>query len=251
MRRFAFVSDILIRSFFIFLIAYLWASFYIRGFALSFIAAFLVTCLVNAGIMFVQNKRQTRKTRTRERVEHMQKIALQFKFLTPAQSLALVEEGIDILGKDISGQSIHTYLHKPVTEADIIEAIYKTSTGKKTVVIAQDFPPELKVFFAGLKIDLELVNFEVLYDELLDKTQTFPPITIEKSENKKLRWREIHRLFFNRRKAKSFLVVGIFILLTSFIVRPSLYYIIIATIVFGIAIIGFFLPNQNKSNIFN
>ena len=179
---------------------------------------------------------------TRERLDHMQTIALQFKFMPQAQSALFLADLIP----PSSDYQVFSLLHKSVTESDIVEALNRTFATKKTIIIAQDFDPRIRAFFSGLRLNIELVNFEMLYDEILEPKQVFPPITVEKKANTRFKWREFHNLFFNRRKAKSFLLVGIFIMFTSLIVRPSLYYIIIASLVFGVAIVGFLRPRINN-----
>jgi len=249
MRHFAFFSDIIIRSFFIFLLVYLWVSFFVRGFVLTFLAAFLITALINAGIMFIQSKRKDRRTRTRAKLDHMERVLWQFKFMSPLDTAKLIHDALVKKQSNTENFSIFTSLHKQINEDEIIGALNQTEATKKTIIIAQSFPPELRSKFNVLKLDLHLVDFEALYDELLEPTNTFPTLTIEKNTNKKFNWKEFQNMFFTRKKAKSFVFVGVFILLSSFIVRPSIYYIIIATVVFGIAIVGFIRPNNQSSAI--
>ena len=257
MSRLAFGIDFIIRSFFIFLVTYLWASYFFRSFALTFLSAFLVTVLVNVAIIWLQGKRKNRRTLSGERREHMGKIALQFRFMSQGESLLFIRNALrefEKNGKENSEQdeqkqdeltyTLFSLLHTNPTEADITEAIRRTEPGKKTVIIAHDFAPELRHFFGQLDIQLDLVNFEALYTEILDITKLYPPIIVEKKTSKRERLRELRNMFFSRRRARSFLFVGIFILFTSLIVRPTLYYVILATIVFGFAIIGFTRPRE-------
>ena len=247
MKRIPFFADLLLRSFFVFLLAFLWASFTTRSFGLSFLIAFLVTCLVNGAIYFFQSKKRTKKLRTRERVDHMNEIALQFKFMHPSESTTLIKSALPKTEHESSvPDEYYSLLHKDIVGVeDIIQRINQTKVGRKTIIIANEFGRGVREFFDGLRLDVELMSFEKLYDEILEPANIMPAITIEKKNKSRVRLQHLRNLFLNRRRAKSFAFVGVFILLSSFIVRPTLYYVIVASIVFGLALASLLLDRRD------
>jgi len=247
MRRIPFFADLLLRSFFIFLLAFLWASFTTRSFVLSFLIAFLITALVNGLIYFLQSRRKTKRTRSRERIDHMNTIALQFKFMQPHQSTALIKSALPKPEHESSvPDEYYSLLHKDIVGVeDIIARINQTKTGRKTIIVANEFGRGVREFFDALRLDVELMSFEKLYDEILEPAGVMPAITIEKKNKSRMRLQHLREMFLNRRRAKSFAFVGVFILLSSFIVRPTLYYVIVASIVFGLALASLLLDRRD------
>ncbi|MCL2850826.1 MAG: hypothetical protein FWE01_00485 [Firmicutes bacterium] len=282
--RLSVILNFLIRSFFLFLIFYLWGTFFINGFFLTFLIAFLLTCIVNYAWFFFAIKRKKKITLTREELDHADKVILNLEFMTKQETLVLFygalkkkflikdlnqtqhkEPDIQIHHDKISINSyrgdslapadtespvnIFSMFHKDVTKQDIVNAIANTKTGAKTVILAKIVPTELKLFFERLNCSPIFIEAEQAYSEILKPTQTFPQFKIEVKKSTRLTLRQLRTIAFQRRKAKGYILVGILVLATSFIVRPSIFYVVMATIIFGMAAISFFrggTPNKGK-----
>ena len=267
MNRFAITTSMIIRCFFIFIIAYLWATFLFPGFIMTFVFAFLVMCLANFFIMAFQSRKLKKKHLTRAEQEHMQSVLLQLKFLKPAEALVLFKKALEKklcdTSDDPSGglawggnNMIETQnfcffpmFHKVPTDEDIIAALHKTPEGKKTVVGAIDFPPAVLGFFAGLKLDVVLMDGGEVFNQLLLPTETYPEVRVEKRSRAKITRAALRQMFLNPKKTRSFVFIGIIIMLTSLIVRPTIYYVIVATVVFGLALAGRLQHSTSGDNL--
>ncbi|MCL2755962.1 MAG: hypothetical protein FWE45_02810 [Firmicutes bacterium] len=267
MNRLALTSNFLIVSFFVFVIAYLWASYIVSGFLITFMVAFLITCLVNFCWLLLVGRNRKRNNLTKAERDHMNSVLLQFQFLTMSQSLAVVHNAISKkydsgpeggkieihLSQDmisVKDLNIFCVFHKNVTRQEIIDCINKTDDGKRTVVFGE-FTPDLYAFFGALKLDVVLLNGEDLYVRLLKPVEIYPNLAVTTKSKSKLTMAALRTMTFSRRKVKSYILVGIIVLLTSLIVRPTILYVIIATILFSFAIISWLRPMQKNDNIFS
>ena len=272
--KLAIISNFLIRSFFLFLIFYLWGTFIFDGFFLTFTFAFFMTCIINYAWFFFAIKRRKKKTLTKKELEHADKVMLQLEFLSEQESLILFYTALEryfllnehggngeehlpltkvIIEQDklsvnnisdsemkVSNANIFSLFHKEVTKQDIIKCISHTKIGAKTVIFAKSVPTDIKLFFKRLNCAPTFIESEQLYATLLKPTETFPPFTIEVKKSTRMTLRQFRDIALQRRKAKGYILVGILILATSFIVRPTIFYIVMATIVFGLATLSFF-----------
>jgi len=313
--KLAVISNFVIRSFFLFLIFYLWGTFFLSGFFMIFLVSFLLTCVVNYAWFFFAIKRKKKKTLTLAEQEHADKVLLQLEFMTTAQSLVLfygalkkkflihrrdlgevpalsgatgesacvslaeyyssgstsgsrskaeeskvaslrshqaVQPIIEIMPDKIFLKTeehnayIFSLFHKDVTKQDVVNCIALTKVGAKTVIFAKSFPLELRMFFERLNCAPVFLDGESVYTTLLKPTQTYPQFNIEVKKSARMTLRQLRQLMFQRRRAKGYIFIGILILVTSLIVRPSIYYIILATIVFGLAVASYFRPSKTQ-----
>lgn len=250
--RIATLSSLIIRSFFIFIIAYLWLSFYIRDFFLSFIISFLIACVLNYVFLFFEGRKRKRKRLSSEAEKHMRTITLQLRFMTEGQSTDLINRAIKAKKNGESDEvfnclEIFCMFHKDVRPQDVIDCLNKTPAGKKTVILSNAFAPDVTGFFDNLKLEIEFMDAFEVYTELLEPTKIFPKVTIEQKSKSRITIAALRARAFSRKKVKSYVLIGIVVLLTSLIVRPTIFYMIASTIIFTLAIISFFRPTRTKA----
>jgi hypothetical protein len=238
------ISNLLARSFLVFIIAWLWISFYIRGFLLILLLSAAVTVAFNYVVSLIYKKRNKLKTITKQEREHMHLITLQLKFMTKTQVQALFK-------KCIPSAKVHSLFHTTPTEQDIIKCVKATQKTSKTLIAAETFPPPVSAFARSLDAHIILLDAEAVYTQILAPTQTFPEVTIQtKKKTPRKTLAEIKSMIFNRTRTKSYVITGAVILFSSLIVRLHIYYIIIATIVFALALTSYFSPKSPK-NLFD
>ena len=258
--KIATTTNLLVRSFFIFVIAFLWVGFYIRGFILVFFLSFSITVGMNYAISFFVGKRTQRKTTTKKHLEHIGTVTLQLKFMTKTQTLSLFKAALcekykcTASTKKLMVQTqskileIFSLFHKgTITEADIIECIKASRSESQILVTAEAFSPAVAVFARSLKVDIKLLDAIAVYNQILAPVEIFPKVLVETKKNAKLSLRELKEIAFSRTRTKTYVITAIVILFSSLIIRLSIYYLIVATIVFGLALSSHLSPLQNKS----
>ena len=267
MFRIAPIANFLIRSFFIFLIVYLWASYFISSFFITFLVALLVTLVANYAWMFWVYRRRRAKNQTKAQIDNMNKVMLQFKFMTQATTISFFAQVFNSTQPEEQTYKVNVYsnkitiekndtiynffplFHTNPTKEQVIECLNNCNPGEKCVVAAYQLDAEVTAFFQALDIDIVLMPGERIYQELLEPTEIFPKILIQEKKSIRLSFKRLGAIMFARKKVKSYIFVGIIILFTSMIIRPTIYYIVMATLIFGLALISFLrgsLPSKEK-----
>jgi len=237
------ISNLLARSFLVFIIAWLWASYYVRGVFLIALISITITVVFNYVVSLAYKKRNRIKLATKQEREHLHLVILQLKFMTQAEVHALFK-------KAFPKAKIKSLFHTTPTEHDIVKCV-KSRKDIKVIIAAETFPPQVSAFARTLDVNIILLDGEATYTQILAPTQTFPEITIQtKKKTPRKTLAEIKTLIFNRTRTKSYVITGAVILFSSLIIRLHIYYIIIATIVFGLALTSYFSPGTPK-NLFD
>jgi len=267
------ISNTLARSFLVFIIAWLWTSFYVRGFFLIALISVSIVILFEVAVSFIGKHRTRSHTLKSQERTHMHQVTLQLKFMTKPQVQALFR-------KAVPSAKVHSLFHTTPTEQDIIKCVKMVSKPKfpskispsglatssnegcpenrggvfeksKIILTAESFTPQVTAFARSLDANIILLDAEAVYTQILKPTQTFPPITIQtKRKTPRKTLAEIKSMIFNRTRTKSYVITGAVILFSSLIVRLHIYYIIIATIVFGLALTSYYSPKVPK-NLFD
>jgi len=229
MKYFSTISNLLIQSFFIFIITYLWLSFIVTGFFLTFLLSFMATVVINYLITLIVVKKRKRVALSKTERDHMSQAALSLKFMSQAESLEFLRK----LDLDISNH--FSFFHKEVTTHDIVDCIRKSGE-RRAVIIADEFHPHIKTFFSVIDVDVEFIDFEKFYNDFLKTKDVWPSKIIATKSRSKITWIHLRNMIFQKQKARGYVLVGFVILATSFIVTFSIYYIIFATMLFGLAL---------------
>jgi len=234
------VSNLLARSFLVFIVAWLWASFYIRGFVLILLTSTAITLAVNFLFSLLSKRRNTTRSVSKQQRAHAAQVILQLKFMTQTQVHTLFKKALPKL-------SIKSLFHTTPTEHDIIKCVKAAHSGK-VIIAAETFPPVVAAFARNLDANIILLDAEAVYAQVLSPAETFPEIKIQtKKATPKRTLVEIKRMVLGRHRTKSYIITGAIILVSSLIVRLHIYYIIFATIVFALAISSYFSPGTSKN----
>jgi len=242
--RIASISNLLARSFLVFILAYLWLTFYIRNIALVFIIAFCVAMVANYVFMLFTRRKTARKALTLKEHNHMRQITLQLKFMSRTGVRALFRRAFDAMERPMP--AIYPLFNKDVTSADIITILRRTRKNCTIYIAAERFPAEVVGFANAVDRDVKLLDARAVYENILKPADIFPEVKVELRPRKKLTWRELRDLVFTRTKVRPYIIIGVVILATSFIVRFNIYYIVVATIMFSFALTCLFVVPSKR-----
>jgi len=251
--RIARLSNLLIGGFFVFIIAYLWVSFYMQGFFINFFVAFLITVVVCWVVYFVSNKKKSKKAKTKAELEYIATVFLQFRFMPREKIVEYFGKLLRIKMPEVRFRKTYDRISAdefclfPMfdcmpTVDSIIERINRTVPGKRTIIATDFVPPEVVVFFEKLDLDVVILSRDKLWEEIIFPSKYFPEIKIEQKKSMRTSLKALASQVFARRKVRGYIMVGVVIMLTSLIVRPTLFYVIMGTMVFSFALISLFRP---------
>ncbi|MCL2229075.1 MAG: hypothetical protein FWC00_04585 [Firmicutes bacterium] len=260
------ITGLIARSFIVFMLAYLWLSFYVANIVLVFIISFFITAAVNTLFYILKIRRSARAKVTREEKKHINQIMLQFRFQAQAKTLNLMKTAFQILGRQVVSTQKKLKFYRAVDEHeenptlcnmfllfqinptvdDVVKCISATNKGAITYIASESFHPSVIAYVASLDKQVVLMDGTDVYKQLLEPAQIFPDFTVHYKTRQRLQLNELKRVMFMRTKSKSYIFLGVIILATSFIVRFNIYYIIIASVLFLFALLSLFaLPSKD------
>ena len=245
--RIASVSNLFARSFIIFVLAYLWMSFYLRSLILVFCISFLIMLVVNYVFILLGKRKKSRAALTRKQHQHMNQIMLQLKFTSRENARKLFGRAFSVLGKDVP--TFYPLFNINVTTADIIKCMRYARKGTTIYIASESFTSDVIAFAASLDRDIKLLDGHTVYSQILCPADIFPEITVGLKSKKRLTLSELRQIIFTRAKVRPYIIIGLVILLTSFIVRFNIYYIIVATVLFSFALVSLFAVNSRHDII--
>ena len=251
--RIAGAANGLARSFLVFLIAYLWLSFYVENILMVFCVAFAVMCGVNFAFGMWAKRRSARAAMTRKQQEHLRNVELQLKFQSRMRNIGLLRIALEKRGYRVTttqrklsvatnNKIINMYpiFDRAVTTADVVSCVKYTNKNAVTYIAATRFDAEVVAFARSLDCEIVLMDIASVYAEILCPAEIFPNVAVRYKSKARLTMGELGRAMFNRTKVRGYVFIGIVVLATSFIVNFPIYYIVCASVLFLFALMSMF-----------
>ena len=103
--------------------------------------------------------------------------------------------------------------------------------------------------FLKLQPHYTVVEHDVFYDdkkvaEVYKKYNFFPNQLVELNQSAKLKFKEFLTLAINKKRSKGYFFASIVLLLSSFLFRMNLYYIISSSVLLVLCLISFLIPQN-------
>ena len=147
--KLASISNLLARSFIVFILAYLWLSFYLKSIVLVFFISFAIMMAVNYLFAVLRKRKKNRAELTRKQQEHMRQVMLQLKFMTREKARALFKKAFTALDKEL--KNFYPLFNIEVTTADIIKCLRYARKDGAVYIAAEKFSPDVAQFAKALQ----------------------------------------------------------------------------------------------------
>lgn len=259
MRKFLNIFQIILQVALIFFIVLIWARYFISSLWLSLLVSGIVTTIIELLIRFLQNKSNTAKNlklQEKEDAENMflslctSSTPLNFFYELAKTKHKAVKKGKYILIEhegDNNVALIPFLSFSPLKNDDLLPYINiaKKDKCKKIVVICSEIDPQTNSFAKNFDIEILLLDKYNAYSNLYKPYQFFPAITMKYKKDKKLAFKDLVAYSFNRGRTKGYLFSAFILFLSSLLIRPSLYYCIVASLLLLFALISYTNPYFN------
>lgn len=255
------VFDFLFGAFFLFLISFVWLRYFLHDFWLTIFLSAVATFFVMAAYHVLQNKKESKKALTEKEIENAH--AISTKFLLATKQEILQEFGKKLGDKyNVQIKSdyilINNNILRPVfscsciVDTDVIESYTKTKKLKaeKLIIVCKNASESAK------KICEYVTDKKVIIlEEAEAYSDIYKPLNFDVPENKthkkKKQMNDYLSFALCKARTKNYLLVSVFMLVASFVLRYNIYYIIFASITTILALYSHFnkrynLPKQNR-----
>lgn len=253
------IFDFLFGTSFVFLMCFVWVRFFLHNFALTILLSAIISFCV-CGLYYFLTKQKTEKQQLSEtELEKAHNISMHFLFSTKKEIISELEK---LLSKkyDVTAKSDHLivndtmlkpiYTSETISDKDVLESFskIKNTNLKKLIICCENASP------VAMKISSLIKEKEiVVLDEYLAYKNIFLPLgfnppKVEIEEKKKDKKIDVFlQNAFNKKHTKNYLLVAVFLLFGSFLLRYNLYYIIFSSIATLCALYSHFNTRFNKA----
>ncbi len=260
MKAIKFSLNFVVKNFIIFLLAIAWTNFYIKPFYLSVIVACIITFTFSMFFRSIALKKEEKSGIKSAEKEALQQFEFNILTMPSIKQNEFLANVLNNKGVEIEDGMIYVKNHLVINklskaklkQEDVYEIIKSLSTlgSDKAIIFYYDIEPSaLELIKSLTSPSLELYDISYLYKEAKKQNiEIKSNVTLKKSN--KLKFKQFIKILFARKNAKNYILLGIIMLLSSFIVFNPLFYVIYASIMFIFALICVFLkPEEPKSSL--
>ena len=258
MKKILNIFQILLQVALIFFIVLIWARYFISSLWLGLLVSLIVTIFIELAIKFLQKRTNTAKNlklQEKEEAENMflslctSSTPLNFFYELAKTKHKAIKKGKYILiehDEDIVAL-IPILSFSPLQSDDLLPfiSLAKKNNWKKIVVVCGEVDRNTNSFAKNFDIEILLLDKYNSYSNLYKPYDFFPTITMKYKKDKKLAFKDLVAYSFNRGRTKGYLFSAFILFLSSLLIRPSLYYCIVASLLLLFALISYTNPYFN------
>lgn len=258
MKKILNIFQILLQVALIFFIVLIWARYFISSLWLGLLVSLIVTIFIELAIKFLQKRTNTAKNlklQEKEDAENMflslctSSTPLNFFYELAKTKHKAIKKGKYILiehEEDIVAL-IPILSFSPLQSDDLLPfiSLAKKNNWKKIVVVCGEVDRNTNSFAKNFDIEILLLDKYNSYSNLYKPYDFFPTITMKYKKDKKLAFKDLIAYSFNRGRTKGYLFSAFILFLSSLLIRPSIYYCIVASLLLLFALISYTNPYFN------
>lgn len=251
--KFSLILDSFVLFLCVGLLMFAWVKFYTKSVLLSLIVSILVATLILFITSTIYKKRTAKLNLKKEEKKQVDYLNLNLFFTPKAEVLQYFENALKqkyqvsktmdclILKGNTSQNDKHTTLHStlfaPFYDKEKLDystllhfyRIAKINNLDNIIICANDFDDDVKNIAKQIKnLTIKLLDTTQIYSTYL-KAQPQLPQAVDITK-KKLKQMELLRYAFSPARARHYLLFGLLLLLTSFLVPFKIYYLIFGSI---------------------
>ncbi|MDD4111243.1 MAG: hypothetical protein PHS54_06870, partial [Clostridia bacterium] len=140
------------------------------------------------------------------------------------------------------------YSYSPIMPQDLIDTInnIKKQSAEKLIICGYKIDNSAYKLAQKIKeMKIILLDSKDCFLKLIKKYNFFPENLKEFSIQEKLKFKEVLKLSLSRKHAKGYLITSLILLLSSFVVRLNIYYVIMSSFLLLLSLLSFFLPQKS------
>lgn len=248
--KFYALFDFLFFNFSVFLILFAWTRFLTKSAVYASIISLIILFVAN----LIRNRLKTTKTKKKiEQNSHKNKIENAMLSLLASDEKQNRELFLKVFSYFVDAKIEGKYIvfdkkivaidftKKTIYLEDFIKLFSKIKIlGKKTLIfLCYTFDAKDKIFAQNLEgISVKIVEKKDIYESLFVPSNTFPEKLFEMKKNAKLKFKQVMQMSFSRDKAKKYFLSGLLVFFCSLIVRRSIFYVLMSSVMFCFAIVS-------------
>lgn len=259
--------DIVFVNFLFFLIAFTWIKFFNKNISYSFFLTTILLIIFNILLFFYNTNKKNKRNISKKLDEDIEQYMLTFLSNTNDENLkffntSIKKENSKILLKQnliiyhFNNEKLAispVFNNKNIIFEDCLRVLSYTKqlNIKKLYILCYNCDSKTKILLNSFKdIEIKVLDKKLIYLEILKKTNLYPKIKFEYKNSKKLKFKQIIDISFNKSRAKGYFLSGILTFFCSFIVKYNFYYVFMSSILFLFTIFCFIKKQETINKDF-
>lgn len=258
--KFSVISNKILKYFIIFSIAFMWINYYYDNTVIVAIISTLIAIIIGQIIALIFKKKSNIIKLSQKEQTHINNISTQFllaenskilifykNLLSAKRNVAISKNKDAIIWQDTAFLPIY---NKYLVTQDDISTAYKNYHDHQNIIIAgigfSDDAIALSTKITDCKIST--LDIQEMYN-IYKKYDYYPDFNIKLATKQRANLKKVKETVFIKSNAKHYFLSGLVILITSFFIKYSTYYLVFATLLFVFSAISYFKPFKTLPSI--
>jgi len=252
--KFSKISNIILKYFLIFAIAFLWLNYLRVDNILCFALSICISAGVGYGIHLFNKPREKRANISAIEREKIENVSLQFLYSSKQKTMDFFQK---LFLDKYDAKKFNNYLDLgsyafvPFYETDTMQPsdLYKVLkySDKALVVACVNYDNNIEKVVKLTRREIHILDQTQVY-KMLTSYDKIPDFGVEKQEKTRPKLGELRHIALARANAKNYLISSFFILLTAFFVRFNIYYTVFSTLLLVLAGACLFQPKPKTED---
>lgn len=263
MKRFSRMFQALFRFILIFFVAFIWIRYFVSSLWLSIVISICVATLTDFIFRIIFRKKNSVNSLKKAEQEEAENAFLSLSlnsnaadfFLRLAKSKHTAEKKNDcVLISHEDGEKVLLVphlSHKNLTNDDIAKYALngRKHKAKKIVICCGNADKECFSFIKNFDEEFVILNQYETYQKLYKAYNMLPEINMKYKKEKALAFKELAIFSLNKSRAKGYFISAVVLCISTFFVRATIYYCIVASVLTLLAIISLFNPFERNKKV--
>ena len=252
------ILDFMFGASFVFLVALIWCRLFSHNNILNVILASAISLIICTIIYLFRQKKYKKIEYNKFEQATIKSISNQFLLSTKQEVIKSFYNLLSIK-YDVKIKSdflfVNNNILRPIyslrfiTDKEVLETYKKLKnlSAEKVIIVCKNYTQEAKEISATIKDTKMILLNEVEAYENIFKPLNFVPQKIEQPEKKRFKkLNEYLQIAFNKKLTKNYVLVSVFMIFGSFVLRYNIYYLLFASLTAIFALYSYFNKRFNK-----
>lgn len=262
--KFAKLSNKIFTYFIFFLICFIWSNIYLKNIIICTIFSVIMAGVFSLIVFKIFKNKHTKKQRETELENKLNLTTTNLIFLTKQEQTNYFYKVIKFSNSTAVKTDNYIKLNNTIiiplfnfelTPNEFISVYLKHKTATQVIILTNKLSANLEIMLSKLNLEnLKIFCAADTFYKIINPTEIYPESLIKLKSKPVIKFKELLYVAFNKQNSKKYFGGGIVLMLFSFVYRFSLYYQIMATILFLFSLFSHFNTRFNpptNTDIFN
>ncbi|MDD4686331.1 MAG: hypothetical protein PHI76_03525 [Clostridia bacterium] len=261
MKTFNQIITTIIRISLIFLLFFIWVRYYVDSLVLTIIITSVLTLAFDFLLIYLNKKKNIKASLKKEEIAmaegfcnnfifNKKTTALNFYFQLLQKEFSPIKKTEFIIFEKNNKNFIlfPYYKFNKLNGEDLVYVFNKVKSFDfdKVILCVNDVDANIKEIADKLPAKFIILNKYESYEKLMKKCNIFPSEIFNFNEKTNLKFENFLELSLNKKRASGYIFASIVLLISSFFVKVTIYYLVMSSVLLLLSIFSFINPFYNK-----